>query len=119
MTQEQAAELQRVPFIKKPQGWQLFLIKGKTLTWGHRFDENIGYRVFIKFSGSLMVNSFTASEARKVAYQISRNETSEDILNVGVVLKQMANQVEALNNAWAASGAKAKPLHETNAGGTA
>lgn len=112
MDQNKAADLQRVPFIKKGDGWNLFLVQGKSLSWGHRFDEGIGYRVFIKFADSLMTNSFPAGEARRVATRISRGESNEDILNIGIHMKRMADEVDRLNKIWAAKGAPDKPLHE-------
>lgn len=110
------ADAMRTPFVKQDDGWTLFLIQGKALEWGHRFDAGIGYRVFVRFSDSAMVNAFPANEAKKLATKISRGETNEDILNLGLVMKQMAMQVEKLNKAWAAAGAPDQPLDQQEGG---
>lgn len=113
-------DLFRTPFVKQKSGrWALFLIEGKELEYGHRFDAGIGYRVYIKFKESRMCNSFPAGEARKLAVMISHRETNEDILNLGIVIKQMATQVERLNAAWAAQGAPDEPLDRTGDAGHA
>ena len=113
-------DLFRTPFVQQQSGgWALFLMQGKELEYGHRFDAGIGYRVYIKFKDSWMSNTFPAAEARKLAVMISRRETNEDILNLGIVVKQMAAQVEKLNAAWAARGAPDEPLDRTGDAGHA
>lgn len=112
-------DLLRTPFMKKENGkWQLFLIQGKEIEYGHRFDAGIGYRVYIKFKDSWASNCLPAGEAKRLATMISNRETNEDILNLGIVIKQMAMQVDSLNKAWAALGAPDEPLDKME-GGTA
>jgi len=53
-------------------GWVPHLIADKTVTWGHRFDEGIGYRVFLKYADSENINAFPTALARLIADQIKR-----------------------------------------------
>lgn len=109
------ADRMRCPFVKQASGnWALFLIEGKHVEWGHRFDPGIGYRVYIRFKDSMMSNVLPASEARKLANMISLRETNEDILNLGIMMKQMATQVERLNELWSKAGAPDLPLDIQN-----
>jgi len=121
MLEEKAAELSRTPLVlQKATGrWSLFLIEGKELEWGHRFDAGIGYRVYIKFKDAWVANVFLPDQARKAAVQMSKREQNEDILNLGIVLKRMAADVEALNKAWAAAGCPDQPLDKISEGGHA
>lgn len=118
MDQTKAANLMRTPFVRQQStgNWALFLIKNMALEWGHRFDAGIGYRVFIKFGESQMINAFPAGECRRVATMISNNETNEDILNIGIVMKRLADEVEKLNKQWAALGAPDQPLDQMEGG---
>lgn len=71
-------------------------------------------RVYIRFKDSMMSNVLPASEARKLANMISLRETNEDILNLGIMMKQMATQVERLNELWSKAGAPDLPLDIQN-----
>lgn len=116
--EEKQREMARTPLVQQSSGrWALFLIEGKELEWGHRFDSGIGYRVYIRFKDSMMSNVFLPDQARKAAVHMSKGETNEDILNMGIILKQMAAQVESLNKAWAAAGCPDAPLDAIIAGG--
>lgn len=118
---EKAAELSRTPLVQQKDSgcWSLFLIEGKELEWGYRFDAGIGYRVYIKFNDAMVANVFLPEQARKAAVQMSRRETNEDILNLGIVLKRMAADVDELNRAWAAAGCPDQPLDKIMEGGNA
>lgn len=119
LQQDKGPDNMRTPFVKQQSGrWALFLIEGKEIEYGHRFDPGIGYRVYIKFKDSIMANCFVAHEARKLAAMISQRETNEDILNIGIIIKQMAGQVVKLNDAWTALGCPEQALDQM-AGGTA
>lgn len=114
-------DLFRTPFVQQQSGgWALFLIEGKELEYGHRFDAGIGYRVYIKFKDSWMSNSFPAGEARKLATMMEQRKHApgSDELTLAGHIRDMAAQVEKLNKAWAAQGAPDQPL-DRMAGGTA
>lgn len=115
------AELFRTPFTKQSSGrWSLFLIEGKELEYGHRFDAGIGYRVYIKFKDSWMSNTFPAGEAKRLATMMENRkyQPGADELTLAGHIRAMAAQVDALNKAWAALGAPDEPLDKM-AGGTA
>lgn len=97
----------------------VFLIQDSNLIWGHVFNKTLGYRVYIKYEGSLMQNEFSAEQARLVADYISKGENNEDILNIGIVLKQTANKIDILNAAWERQGKPTIPLDKIGHPGNA
>lgn len=111
----------RTPFVQLDDGgWTLFILKDHQMSWGHRFDPGIGYRVYIQWTGSLMTNVFTPQQTRKMANMIQvKNENHENILQLSKVLIEMAKEVDRLNVAWRALGSKPQPLHEQHTGGNA
>lgn len=107
--------MNRTPFIQQATGdWILLLPAGMSLEWGHSFDKDIGYRVFMKFKESKTMNLMPATTARIWAAHFSKNENRPDILNVCAALRDMSKQVDALNQAWAAAGAPDSPLEIQN-----
>jgi hypothetical protein len=84
--------------------WVWSLEKGRVLEWGHRFDEGIGYRVFLKYVDSFATCAFYTSQVRKLAHQIEKNEVTPQILQLAPILRQLANDVEKLNKLWAKKG---------------
>ena len=108
---------ERTPFVPQKDGtFVLILQVGYTLEWGHRFDSYLGYRVFIKFKECAVINAMPPSMARKWAVNIRKDEQMIDMLTLSRVLIELADQVEKLNNAWAAAGCPDEPLHEVMEG---
>lgn len=121
MDQQKMADLTRTPFVKQKSGrWALFLIQGKEIEYGHRFDSGIGYRVYIKFKDSWMSNCFPAGEAKRLATMMEQRKYApgSDEMTLAAHIRDMAGQVDALNKAWAARGAPEQPL-DMMEGGTA
>ena len=97
-------EKNRTPFVKQADGrTALFLIEGKTLEWGWRFDAEIGYRVMVKYTDSDVVNVFLPRQARRIAGNFSK-EQNTDVLQFMQHMKDLANTVEKMNTEWAAQG---------------
>lgn len=107
-------DLLRTPFNRQPNGtWQLFLIEGKEIEYGHRFDSGIGYRVYIRFRDSYNSNVLPASEAKKLATMMEGKKhyaADSDERTLAKAIRDMAKQVEALNRQWALLGAPDQPL---------
>lgn len=100
-------ELTRTPFVQQKEGgnWVLFFIQGKIIEWGHRFDPETGYRVYVKFENSNVLNCFFADQARKAArLMLNDRIPSEDVLALAKTMKILADDVDSLNKAWALAG---------------
>lgn len=107
------------PFIfRGASGWTLALVDGRVLEWGHRFDEGIGYRVFMKYEGAESINAFPASIARQIAHKY-RNDKTDTAKQICKVLVSTAEECEQLNKIWAARGAKDSALMHDSEGGHA
>lgn len=110
-------EKMRTPFIKGQKGWVLSLLPEKVLEWGHRFDAEIGYRVYVKFQDSMMSNCFTAVEAKKLAKMMQERERGTEAYDIQVLslagkIADMAAQVQRLNDIWLSQGGGEKTVDE-------
>lgn len=108
------------PFVPQKDGsFVLILREGYTLEWGHRFDAEIGYRVYLKFQECEAINAMPSTLARKWAVNIRKGEQMIEMLTVARVLIELADQVEKLNAEWAKLGCPENPLEDVLEGGTA
>lgn len=109
--QEKMRMATRTPFTQQASGeWLLILVAGYSLEWGHRFDADVGYRVYLKFAESINANVIPGRTAHIWANNITKNETRSEILMVAKALHDCGRQVEHLNKLWAEKGAQDVPL---------
>ena len=107
------ADLQRTPFVEQKSGhWALFLIEGKALVWGIRFDSNQGYRFFVKFEDSKVGNVFSDKEAIKQATALGRIATSNEEKELSKAIRTNAIITKKLQAAWIMMGKPDAPLDQ-------
>lgn len=106
-------DLKRTPFVLQQSGhWALFLISGKQLEWGIKFDPYQGYRFFIKFNDSRIGNVFSGKEAIKSATALGRMSTTKEETELSKIMKENATIVNKLNYAWKILGKPPHPIDQ-------
>jgi hypothetical protein len=103
------------PYTRNAKGtWDLVIPAGREIEWGHTFDAERGYRVFLSFKDSYGKNTMSADAARSCADSIG-DETADNV-HLASKIRLMADQVDGLNRGWVAAGKPVNGLDELKGG---
>ena len=95
--------------------WDLLIQSGRVLVWGHAFDPETGFLVYLGFADSIGRTLASAADTRRIADEKLDPRVPDQALLAGQ-LRKMAEQVDALNQGWEAAGRPADAFEGVQGG---
>ena len=104
------------PYGTHPDGGHgLHIPAGRVIAWGHAFCPVRGYRVMLRFTDSVAHNTMAPDTARWIADH-DLDPSAPEAAQLAAILREMADQADALTRAWILAGRKPLPLDAEPAG---